>query len=101
MFYIFVRQDIPIEQQIIQTNHATLEMSKITGIKDIPSICLIGVPNWMELDKVRKHLKLNEIKYAEMNDTDFDFRVASVVTVPLEEDRRKVLKGYPLWKPSQ
>lgn len=98
-FYIFVRQDIPIEQQIIQTAHATIEMTKLCKIEDIPYVVMIGIPDEVWMGSVIKHLKALKIEHAEFLDTDFDFGVASVVTVPLTEDQRTHLRHYPLWRP--
>lgn len=100
-FYVFVRQDICTAQQIIQTNHATLEMSALTEPqKEMPNLVLIGVPGILELKAVVKHLELNEIPHSSFVDTDFDFGLAAVTTIPLDQDdgKRKVLLSYPLWK---
>lgn len=100
-FYIFVRQDVPLEQQIIHTNHATLEMSAMYDKDEIPYIVLIGVPGESELQDVIKLLEDSAIKHAIFTDNDFDFKVAAVVTVPLEDDQRQILRSYPLWKPPE
>lgn len=95
-----MRQDIPVVQQIIQTNHATFEMTRYyTKGSEVPYIVLIGVPGEQELYDVIKFLKKSEIFHAEFVDNDFDFKMAAVVTVPLDEDKQVLLKHYPLWKP--
>jgi hypothetical protein len=76
-------------------------MSRLYKVEDEPPyIVLIGVPNQEELDSVRKYLTDNEIAYKSFIDNDFDFRMAAVVTVPLEANKRNLLKQYPLWKHS-
>lgn len=97
-FYIFVRQDVPLEQQIIQSNHATLEMSAMYEGNDISYIVLIGVPGESELHDVIHLLEDSAIQHAAFTDNDFDFKMAAVVTVPLEEDQRALLKSYHLWR---
>jgi len=101
-FYIFVRQDVPLEQQIIQTNHATQQMmEKFPVAKDfIPYTVLIGLPNAVWMDSVIRHLKNLNIDHVAFLDTDFDFGVAATVTVPLEDDQRQALRHYPLYRSS-
>lgn len=65
---------------------------------ETPYIVLIGVPGEQELYDVIKHLKANKIQHAEFVDNDFDFKMAAVVTLPLEE-QRSLLRHYSLWKP--
>lgn len=95
-FYIFVRQDIPLEQQIIQTNHATQQMSAKYRRTGIPNIVLIGVPGETELRNVITHLTEHNIKFVAFEDNDFDFKQAAVVTVPLDIKQKQFLRGYPL-----
>lgn len=66
---------------------------------EVPYIVLIGVPGEQELYDVIKFLKKNKIVHAEFVDNDFDFKMAAVVTVPLDENQQSLLKHYPLWKP--
>ena len=101
-FYIFVRQDVPLEQQIIQSNHATEQtVSKYPDkFKDIiPFTVLIGIPNAEWMRSVIKHLKNLNIDHVAFLDTDFDFGIAATVTVPLEDEQRESLRHYPLYKP--
>ena len=65
---------------------------------EVPYIVLIGVPGEQELYDVIKFLKSNKIVHAEFVDNDFEFKMAAVVTVPLDESQRSLLRHYPLWK---
>jgi hypothetical protein len=66
---------------------------------EIPYIVLIGVPGEQELYDAIKFMKKHKILHAEFVDNDFEFKMAAVVTVPLEESQRSLLRHYPLWKP--
>lgn len=100
-FFLFVRQDIPVEQQIIQTNHATFEMAyTLPQSVDLstPHIVLIGVPNKKALKKVISKLRLNSIEFSVFDEPDDDLGLTAVATVPLTEEQRAILQQYKLWK---
>lgn len=99
-FYIFVRQDIPLSAQLVQTNHATFEMAYTLtqSVEPItPSIVLIGVPSKKALEKVIQKLKLNRIDASAFYESDDDMGLSAVATVPLNEEQREILQNYKLW----
>ena len=53
-FYVFVRQDLSLAQQIVQSNHATFEMAKSLdpSYNQIPFLVVIGVPDKTALFRV-------------------------------------------------
>ena len=63
-----------------------------------PYIVLIGVPDSQGLQDVIKYLKDNEIPHVAFEDNDFDFKIGVVVTLPLREEQRELLRHYPLWR---
>ncbi len=98
--FLFVRYDLPVEQQIIQTNHATFEMAftlpqSVDSIT--PSIVLIGVPNEKSLRKVIDKLTLNRIEFSVFNEPDNDLGLTAGATVPLNAEQRAILQNYKLW----
>lgn len=101
---MFVRQDLPIAAQIVQTNHATFEMAYTlpqSADEVTPSIVLIGVPDTKALLKVIQKLKLNHIEFSEFHEDDDDMGLTAVATVPLSEEQRFALRGYKLWNEAQ
>lgn len=98
--FLFIRQDLSLAQQIVQSNHATFEMAYTlpqSADPTTPSIVLIGVPDKKALLKVIQKLKLNRIEYSAFYESDDDMGLSAVATVPLDEDRRAVLQNYKLW----
>ena len=98
--FLFVRYDLPVEQQIIQTNHSTFEMAYTLtqSIEPIcPSIVLVGVPNKKALLKVIEKLKLNRIEFSVFDEPDHDLGITAVATVPLDAGQKEVLRKYKLW----
>lgn len=96
--YIFVRQDIPLVQQIVQSNHATWQMSAKYGDESIPNIVLIGVPDIEALNAACRLLSENQIPHWSWTDPDFDFGFASIATAPISGLARQCLAHYRLWK---
>lgn len=97
--YVFVRQDIPLEHQFIQSNHAVLHLAlKHTGIVGVPNIVGIGVPNLKSLHKVKAKLEENFITHLCWSEPDNDLGFTAVATVPLCGKIREVLSNYRLWK---
>jgi hypothetical protein len=99
---LFVRQDLSLAQQIVQTNHATFEMaySLSQSVDDAPpSIVLIGVPNKKSLQKVIDKLLRHDIEFSAFHETDDDIGLSAVATSPLGESERAQLRNYKLWKP--
>jgi hypothetical protein len=100
--YIFVRQDISVAQQIVQSNHATYSIAQQQADFDrdcVPSIVVIGVPNLRGLERVIKKLHDNGIEHAQFVEPDFDMGLSAVATAPLWfQEQRDVLKNYCTWK---
>lgn len=96
--YIFVRQDIPTAQQIVQSNHATLSIASRYGIEGTPNIVLIGVPDEAELRKASVILSGNQIPHWEWTEPDFNLGFTAIATAPIQGAQRLCLAHYRLWK---
>ncbi len=96
--YIFVRQDIPIQQQLVQSSHAALTLGSFMEISGIPNIVLIGVPDMAALLRVRDKLITHRIDYVLWEEPDFDFGVTAIATEPLSVERKEPLNQYRLWR---
>lgn len=97
--FIFVRQDLPIAQQIVQTNHATFAFASIfTSEPGIPNIVLVGVPDVSALNRVLSKLKANQIPHMVFRDPDLGPDMTAIVTEPLDHEQKKCLSNYRLWK---
>ena len=100
-FFLFVRQDISLAAQVVQTNHATFKMARSLSqsVDDTttPSIVLVGVPNKKALEKVIRKLQLNCIDASAFYESDDDLGLTAVATVPLNEEQHSLLEKYKLW----
>jgi hypothetical protein len=99
--YLFVRTDISLAQQIVQTNHATFMMAYALpqGVEEVnPSLVLVGVPNKKSLERVLRKLKMNRIDASAFFESDEDMGLSAIATVPLNEEQRALLQDYSLWR---
>jgi transcriptional regulator of nitric oxide reductase len=95
---VFVRQDIPLAHQIVQSNHALLTVSAAVVINDIPNIILIGVPDLPALNRVKSKLIANGIVHSEWVEPDMDMGFTAMATVPLTVEEKIPLAHYRLWQ---
>lgn len=97
--YIFVRTDLSIPHQIVQSNHAALHLAlNHQGIQGVPNIVLIGVPNLKSLLKVERKLMEAQIHYFAWHEPDNDMGFTSIATVPLSGHIRSILSNYRLYQ---
>lgn len=97
---MFVRQDIPIQHQIVQSAHAVLHIgSSAYPIEGVPNIILIGVPHLSALKKTEKKLADNGIPHHPWTEPDNDLGFTAIATVPLTAEEKKCLANYRLWSP--
>lgn len=98
--YVFVRQDLPIEQQIVQAAHSALEAGRDLGKPDSDSnLILLGTRDQDSLLQVAERLRFNNIKYSLFYEPDHDRGYTSLTTEPLfDQDKRRVLSKYSLYK---
>jgi hypothetical protein len=93
--YLFIRKDLPMVQQIIQTAHAIHQMGTKQGDKTIPHATLIGVDDKHELLELAAYLKDQKIKYEMFFEPDID-EYTAIATYPLKGHQRDPLQGFEL-----
>jgi hypothetical protein len=92
--YCFIRKDIPLHAQIIQTAHACLQSDKP---KSINSIVLFEVKNEEHLVKTNEYLKSHGLKTYMFYEPDYDMGYTSIATEPLSGEDREVCKRFKMW----
>ena len=97
---MFVRQDISLAHQIVQSNHAVLTIAANSIPPNfIPNIVLIGLPDVAALYRAQQKLKAAEIDHCAWVEPDGDLGFTAIATVALDGAAREVLKNYRLWCP--
>lgn len=98
--YVFVRQDLPLPQQLVQSNHVTLSMASHYGVEGIPNIVMIGVPDVAALKEAGSLLSAAAIPHWEWTEPDFDYGFTAICAAPISGGLRRVLAHYRLWEPA-
>ena len=97
--YLFIRQDLPIEHQITQSNHATYALALAYNPScEVPNIVTIGVPDLAALKRVQTKLVQNQIPHYAWVEPDLELGFTSITTVPLDYNQKQVLKNYRVYR---
>lgn len=96
--YIFIRQDLPLQHQLVQSNHATFHLASLYRCDSgVPNIIVLGVPDVRSLERAAAKLREHAIPHYEWREPDFDFGFTSMATAPLDYKQRQVLSNYRVW----
>ncbi len=99
--YVFVRTDIPVSQQIVQSNHAALEAGIFLGNQEQSepsSLISIAVKNKYQLEKAINYLKSQNVELIEFHEPSWDYGLTAFATEPIHIDSKHIFKRYQLWK---
>lgn len=96
--YVFVRQDIPLPQQSVQSLHAVYSLTTLSNLPPtVPNIVFVGVPNLAALKRVETKMKACGIPHYAWHEPDGDLGFTSLATVPLVGSQREMLLNYRVW----
>ena len=97
-FYIAVRSDLTLPQQMCQAVHAAHEAGIRWGDpKSVSSVVVIMVANEEQLKKMQDGLEHRRIQSCLFHEPDLGGQATALGTEPLDQRSRKILSGYPLW----
>ncbi len=95
--YVFVRQDLSPEQQLVQSAHATLVLGhKLAKRKDVSELyfAVIGIPQLCDFVDVLKTLKTHGTKYVVFYEPDQGNTITAIATMPVKKTKRGILLNY-------
>lgn len=97
--YVFVRKDISLAQQIVQSGHAALQAGfRFQEPQAISSLIILQVKDQAELAAAFEDLSERGIQVEPFYEPDFDMGFSAFATEPLYTNRhRGYLAHYPLW----
>lgn len=100
--YVFVRQDLSREQQLVQAAHATLVLGSKLKNKDVSELyfTVIGVACLTDFTKVIHDLKKHGTKYEFFYEPDQGNTLTAIATHPIPKADRGKLKDYKLLRMS-
>lgn len=99
--YIFVRNDIPYADIIVQASHACLEMG--LGLpnpnkpKATASIVLLKARDEEHLLEIKQYIEMHEINSTIFFEPDEGMGYTAIATEPIY-DRRGIFKKFRLWE---
>lgn len=97
--YVFVRTDLPLQQIIVQSNHAAYESGlKFDNPSDEPSsLIVISVRNKEQLLKAYESLSMTEIEFVQFLEPDWDYGLTAFASAPVTFEQRQIFKKYQLF----
>lgn len=96
--YLFVRSDLSIPQQIIQTSHAVDQLVRELSLplkKTVDSMVLFGVDSEIELLRISNYLTESQVRHHTFFEPDVD-EFTAIATEPLSGSRRNLMKNFNL-----
>jgi hypothetical protein len=98
--YVFIRKDIPLSWQIVQSNHATFELGLKLSRKyaQPPSIVLIQIKDEKELLKAYEKIGSLGIHCEMFHEPYKQTGATSFATEPIFQNQRSLFSKYQLWK---
>lgn len=95
---MFVRKDIPLQDQFVQALHAVERLYSIyQPEEEVPNIIAIGVRNTASLNRVLGIIKDNQVPHYAWSEPDNDLGFTSIATIPIDSEQKKVFEKYRLW----
>lgn len=96
--YILVRQDLPLEQIIVQSSHLAWEISSKTSLNFHPCFVVIGVKNENELLYELTTLTHEKIPIEIFREPLFDNTITAIGFLSRNINDRKFMKKYRILK---
>lgn len=98
--YVFVRTDLPVEQQMVQSNHASLEAGLEFGRKsnEISSLIVLQVPDKQSLEEAMQFVESKGIRCIDFHEPDWDYGLTAFGSEPVTLEQRKIFRNWKLWR---
>ena len=98
--YVFVRQDLHREQQIVQASHVTLVLgSKLNGHnpKNL-NFVVCGAKDLEDLKKVEAYINDHGVETVDFVESDLNNEVTAIASFPIGVKQKSFMKRYKLLK---
>ena len=100
-FYVLVRTDLPLPQQLVQAVHASHEAGKLHAQGNpyddrIFSVVVCQVPSEYHLMKAYDRIKNRGIEVSLFREPDIDNQATALATEPVSD--RKFFSKFKLWR---
>ena len=94
--YIFVRQDLSNEQQLVQSAHVALVLGNKLKKDSVAELyfAVIGIPQLSDFCGVMRDLKKHGTQYECFYEPDQGSTLTAIATHPIRKDQRGILMNY-------
>lgn len=101
--YVLVREDISLEQKLVQVGHAVLEAGfRFQRPAQTASLIVLSVPDRGALEAAAVRLNAKGIDHYLFHEPDFGMGHSALATRPLSEKaERHLMRKYPLFRATQ
>jgi hypothetical protein len=99
---VFVRTDLSLAQQSVQSCHAAIECANLFNLKslhDHPSVIILAAKNLSKLQQAGSFLKGHHVEYVEFREPDMDHELTAIATEPIYDKDRGLFKKFQLLRP--
>lgn len=99
--YVFVRTDLPIEQVLVQSNHASYEagLAFDNHGTEPSSLIVLSFPTKEALEEAYTTLTKNtSTKFVKFYEPDWDYGFTAFASEPVTADERKQFRQYKLFR---
>lgn len=95
--YVFIRKDLSIPQQVVQSCHACYELARTTPLlAEHPSVIVLGINNEAKLQAVAQKLQTAGIEFREFREPDIGHQLTAIATAPIAGEQRQFFRKYQL-----
>lgn len=97
--YIFVRQDMKPEYQLVQASHVACMLGVSLPVHISPKnlyFVVIGVPDLAKLEEIRLFLQRHSMDIVDFREPDIGDEVSSLATLPIPSHRRRHMSRFEL-----
>lgn len=97
--YVIVRQDLSLEQQMVQAIHAAMAATADHGgLKNDTRLAVVAVKNQAQLLEWAGRLERQGIAFSLFQEPDHGIGSSALATAPGAYETFKALRRLPLWK---
>lgn len=96
--FVFIRQDLSKEQQVVQSAHATLVLgSKLQGYDHTKlNFVVCGAKDLSELNQVKEHINGNGMETVEFTEPDLNNEVTALASFPMSVSKKRCMRRYKI-----
>jgi hypothetical protein len=96
-FYVLVRTDLPLPQQIVQAVHAAHEAGRSFPCDGTPSVVVCRTPSEATLLREGDKLAMLGIPTTIFREPDIGDEATALATAPVDISTRRIFSKWQLW----